>query len=115
MTDQTPPQPDSSEANSSDTNSSDTNLEMSGPSLPNFRPLPRTEIEPGQPELIDDEPSPFISDRIKSGHLGKSEVPKDMWIWAAVAIGLLAIAIFGLSQRPSNAPPEVQIVEPQSE
>lgn len=109
MTDQTP-QPNSSEANSSDTN-----LEMSGPSLPNFRPLPRTEIEPGQPELIDDEPSPFISDRIKSGHLGKSEVPKDMWLWVAVAIGLLAITLFGLSQRPSSTPPEVQIVEPQSE
>ena len=105
MTDQTSPR----------SNPSDTNSEIGGPSLPKFQPLPRTEMEPGQPELVDDEPSPFISDRIKSGHLGKSETHKDIWIWAAVAIGLLAIAIFGLSQRPSEAPSDVQIVEPQSE
>ena len=101
---------------SSQPDPANTNLDLGGPSLPKFQPLPPTEAEPAeQTDLIDDEPSPFISDRIKSGHLGKAEAPKDIWIWAAVAIGLLALAIFGLAQRPGNTPSEVQIVEPQSE
>ncbi|MGB3765042.1 MAG: hypothetical protein WA947_00655 [Phormidesmis sp.] len=87
-----------------------------GPTLPRFQPLPPTEpLDDEAPDLIDDEPSPFISDRIKSGHLGKSEVPKDIWIWATVAIVLLGLAIFGLVRRPSEVPSNVQIVEPQSE
>ena len=87
-----------------------------GPSLPQFRPLPNNQPPVTEdPDLIDDEPSPFISDRIKSGHLGKPEVPKDIWIWATVAVVLLGLAIFGLARRPSSeAPPEVQIIEPES-
>ena len=87
-----------------------------GPSLPHFRPLSNTSPTAADtPEIVDDEPSPFISDRIKSGHLGKPEVPKDIWIWATVAIVLLGLAIFGLARRPSSeAPPEVEIVEPES-
>ena len=101
---------------SSHSEPSNSNLELGGPSLPQFRPLPTAESSPAEhPALVDDEPSPFISDRIKSGHLGKAEAHKDIWIWAAIAVGLLALAIFGLAQRPSEAPSDVQITEPQAE
>ena len=87
----------------------------SGPSLPRFQPLPPSESAEGyDPSSMDDEPSPFISDRIKSGDLGKSEMPKGIWIWSIVAIALLGLAIFGLAQRPSETTPEVQIIEPES-
>ena len=112
MTDQPSSQPTTDSASAKSTEGSAT-----GPSLPRFQPLPLSSesIDGEDPGLIDDEPSPFISDRIKSGHLGKSEVPKDIWLWATVAIVLLALAIFGLTRRPSETPSEVQIVEPQSE
>ena len=110
MTDQ------SSSQTSSDSASSNINQNASsGPSLPRFQPLPSKQAHPSESsDLTDDEPSPFISDRIKSGHLGKSEMPKDIWIWATVAVVLLGLAIFGLAQRPSEAPTEVQIEEPES-
>ena len=111
MTDQPASQPTTDPARTAPPEGSAT-----GPSLPRFQPLPPTEPVDGEdPAPIDDEPSPFISDRIKSGHLGKSEVPKDIWIWATVAVVLLALAIFGLARRPSETPSEVPIIEPQSE
>lgn len=111
MTDQPSSQPTTDSAHATPIEGSAT-----GPSLPRFQPLPPIEpIDSEDPNLIDDEPSPFISDRIKSGHLGKSEVPKDIWIWATIAVFLLALAIFGLARRPSETPTEVQIIEPQSE
>lgn len=94
----------------------DANFETGGPSLPKFQPLPPAENDlPERPEIIDDEPSPFISDRIKSGHLDKSSAPRDIWIWVAVAVGLLTLAVFGLARRSSETPADVQIVEPQAE
>lgn len=110
MTDQPSSQP------TTDTGATPAESSATGPSLPRFQPLPPAEpINSEDPAPLDDEPSPFLSDRIKSGHLGKSEVPKDIWIWATVAVALLALAIFGLAHRPSETPSEVQIVEPQSE
>ena len=111
MTDQPSPQTtsDSSRQNIHPTTAS------GGPSLPRFRPLPSHQTEASESnELLDDEPSPFISDRLKSGHLGKSEMPKDAWIWATVALVLLGLAVFGLAQRANDTPSEVQIVEPES-
>ncbi|MGC1306039.1 MAG: caspase family protein [Phormidesmis sp.] len=82
---------------------------------PKFQPLATASRETGSTHdgAMDDEPSPFISERLQSNEFETDRSSSNAWIWILGAIAA-ALLIFGLAQRSSSPPPEPQIVEPES-
>jgi len=70
------------------------------PALPNFAPLPVPE---------NDEPSPFVSDRVGDEAVSNTRSNSKLWLGLAVGLAVLTGALFSLTQRP-----EPNTVEPNS-